>query len=111
MTKLTKHGGAEQQIIKEFVPHDPGHIRSAGRLIVRATNYGSHLDKFDGFFDTMAADALTFEPPIELDRGDVEIVQYGGERYKGTFGMEVSIPAGHVIPLEYTRQQAAEQTL
>jgi hypothetical protein len=111
MTKLPKFERSEQQIVKEFVPRNPEDMRSAGKLIIRASNYGSSLDKFDGFFDTMAADALTFEPPIELDREDVEIVQYGGDRYKRTFGMEVSIPEGHVIPEEYRRLQSATLTL
>lgn len=111
IAKLPKFERSEQKIVKEFVPSNPEDVRSAGRLVIRASNYGAGLDKFDGFFDTLAADALTFEPPIEIDREDAEVVQYGGERYKRTFGLEVSIPEGHVIPEEYVRLRSPEPTL
>ncbi len=111
MVKLPKHESPEQHLVKEFVPNDAAKERTAGRLIIRSTNYGSKLSKFDGLFNVMAADALTCEPPIELERDDVGIVQYGGARFKRTFGMEVSIPEGHVVPQEYTRVQEAEYTL
>ena len=111
MTKLTKHPRSELRLVREFAPVDPSDARSAGRLTMRATNYGSPLDRFDKFFDVMAADMLTFEPPIELDREDPEIVQYGGERIKRTFGLEVTIPAGHIVPDTYVRIQSPEKTL
>jgi hypothetical protein len=108
--KLPKFERSQQKIVKEFVPHEQSVALSAGRLVVRAENYGSSLTKFDELFDVMAADALTFEPPIELDREDVEVVHYAGERYSGTFGLEVSIPEGHTIPADYTRTQQLELT-
>lgn len=110
MVKLAKYESSVQHIVKEFVPRDPEVERSAGRLIVRAENYASSLAKFDEFFKIMAADMLTFEPPIELDREDVEIVQYGGERYRHTFGMEVTIPEGHAVPENYSRLCMTEPT-
>ena len=110
MVKLPKFEHSEQQIVKEFVPIDRSVALSTGRLVVRANNYGSSLAKFDELFDVMAADALTFEPPIELDREDVEVVHYGGERYAKTFGLEVTIPEGHVIPADYMRIQQTELT-
>jgi hypothetical protein len=110
VVKLPKFERAEQILVKEFVPIDRELAVSAGRLVLRARNYGSRLDKFDKLFDTMAKDALTFEPPIELDREDVEVVHYGGSRYAGTFGLEVDIPEGHVIPSEYARIRETELT-
>ena len=111
MTKLPKYERSEQKIIKEFWPRNEELETTAGRLIVRATNYGSSLAKFDEFFDIMVADALTFVPPIELHREDVEIVHYAGDSYRHTFGMEVSISQGHVVPEEYTRISCTERTL
>ena len=108
--KLSKFERAEQQIVREFVPRDRDDVLSAGRVVVRANNYGSSLAKFDELFDVMAADMLTFQPPIELDREDVEVKHYAGERYSGTFGLEVSIPGGHVVPTEYVRTLEAELT-
>jgi len=108
MVKLPKHERAQQTIIKEFAPLDYNVGLSAGRLVVRASNYGSDLAKFDELFDVMAADGLTFEPPIELDREDVEVVHYGGTRYANTFGLEISIPEGHVIPNAYVRIEKPE---
>lgn len=110
MVKLLKFERAEQQIIREFVPKDPSVALSAGRLIVRANNYGCSLKKFDELFHVMADDAATFEPPIELDREDVEVVHYGGERYSKTFGLEVNIPQGHIISPEYIRMAQTELT-
>jgi hypothetical protein len=73
--KLPKYNNSsEQQIIREFVPTDPERARSAGRVIVRASNYG-------------------------------------GISYKKTYGLEVSIPEGHVIPEEYARRAQVEYTL
>ncbi len=111
MVKLPKFNSSEQKIIKEFVPSDYDAALSAGRIIVRADNYGSTLAKFDQLFDIMAADMLTYEPPIELDREDVEVVHYGGRHYARTFGLEVPIPEGHVVPAEYVRMSTIELTL
>ena len=91
MVKLPKFEQSEKQIVKEFVPRDRSIALSTGRLIVRADNYGSSLAKFDELFEVMAADALTFEPPIELGREDVEVVHYAGDKYARTFGLEVTI--------------------
>lgn len=108
IVKLPKHERSEQQIIKEFYPRDREEALSTGRMIIRANNYGSSLVKFDEMYEIMAADALTFEPPIELDREDVEVVHYAGERYKRTFGLEVSIPQGHTIPADYSKIRQPE---
>ena len=110
MVKLPKFEHVEQQIIKEFVPRDRSVALSAGQLVVRADNYGSSLTKFDELFEVMASDALTFEPPIELDREDVQVVHYGGERYAKTFGLEVTIPEGHVVLADYARMHRVELT-
>jgi hypothetical protein len=32
---------------------------------------------------------------------DPEVIQYGGRRYKGTFGLEVIVPQGTAVPDEY----------
>lgn len=111
MVKLPKHKSSEQLIIREFAPGDRDTALRAGRIIVRADNYGSSLAKFDELFDIMSTDMLTFQPPIELDREDVEVVHYAGRRYAHTFGLEVSIPEGHVVPAEYVRVPTVESTL
>jgi hypothetical protein len=110
MVKLAKFESREQQIVKEFVPKDHDIALSAGRIIVRANNYGSSLAKFDELFDVMAADALAFEPPIELDRDDVQVTHYAGERYAGTFGLEATILEGHIVSGEYSRMHQVELT-
>lgn len=110
MTALPKFEHAQQKILKEFAPNNPDVALSAGRLIVRTYNYGSSLAKFDELFDVVAADAMTFVPPIELSREEVEVAHYAGERYARTFGLEVSIPEGHSIPAEYSRIQQTEPT-
>jgi hypothetical protein len=109
--KLPKYQRAKQSMVKEFWARDPENVRSTGRVIIRANNYGSSLAKFDELFDTLQQDMLQFEPPIALDREDVEIVKYGGYSYKNTFGIEVTIPEGHVLPEEYRRIPNTEALL
>jgi|GEM_PF-7047165 len=109
MNTLHKFERREQRPIKEFAPRDRSVALSAGGLIVRA-NDGSSLAQFDEMFAVMAADGLTFEPPLQLDRGDVEVVRYGGERYAKTFGLEVTIPEGYAIPADYVRIDQVELT-
>ena len=99
-----------QLLVKEFAPRDSDIEKSAGRLIVRSYRYGCSPALVDELCDAMQADAATFEPPIELSRSDVEIVHYGGDMYKGTFGAEVTIPEGHIVPDTYTRIAAPERT-
>ena len=111
MNKLPKSFGSELHIVKEFARTPREDAGGPGRMIVRATNYGSHLDRFDKLFAIMAADAATCEPPIELDRNDAEVVHYGGERYAHTFGLEVQIPGGYIVPEDYTRIDRVEPTL
>lgn len=110
MVDLLKHERAELNIVREFWPRNPEEAKSGGRLIIRATNYGSSLDRFDTFYELLSQEAASFEPPIEIGRDDVEIVQYGGVRYKGTFGLETSIPDGHVVSDSYTRVARSELT-
>ena len=56
--KLPKDQRTKQEIIKEFWRSDPEDPRSMGRVIIRATNYGSSLDKFDELFGVLQADML-----------------------------------------------------
>ncbi len=106
--KLPKYESSLITPIKEFAPLDMSDPCSAGSVIVRFANYGSGLDMFDRSFTAMQADMATFEPPIELDREDTKVVQYDGECYRGTFGLEVAIPAGHVVPEQYRRVDQLE---
>ncbi len=98
-------------LVKEFVPREPDAEMSSGRLAVRSYQATCTPALVDGLFTAMQADAATFEPPITLERSDVEIVKYGGDTHRGTFGAEVTIPAGHIIPDTYTRIAATEKTL
>lgn len=107
---LPKIQSAEQKIVREFAPYDDSD-RSRGKLIIRADNYGSSLAKFDQLYGLMHEDALTFEPPLQLDRDSVEVVHYAGERYAHTFGLEVAIPEGHQVADSYTRISQIEKTL
>jgi hypothetical protein len=111
MAELSTHEAAPLEIIKEFIPQSGALEQAAGRLIVRAARYGGRLIVLDELFATMEADVLRCDPPIELQRSDVEVVQYGGDRYAHTFGLEAPIPEGHRIPPDYTRRDIAEPLL
>jgi hypothetical protein len=47
----------------------------------------------------------------ELADGDIEIKQYGGERYKRTFGIEFIAPRDRPIPDTYQPIAQLEKTL
>lgn len=110
---IRKNESSPQKIIREFCPYlgPSTSIGYAGRLIVRAENYGNRLSKFDELFAVMAADALQFEPPLQLDREDVEVVHYAGSMYKRTFGLEVNIPKGVIVSNKYTQVSQQESLL
>ena len=40
-----------------------------GTVNVWTDNYGSRLDKFDGMFDLLVQDGLSFVPPLEITTG------------------------------------------
>jgi hypothetical protein len=103
MTKLPKHRSAEIRIEKEFVPIDPQRAKSAGRMIVRSSNYGESLKYLDQLYEVMLSDALRIEPPIELAREDVSVIHFAGERYARTFGIGIAIPERFVVPDDYIR--------
>lgn len=102
------HETAKPVIIKEFAPRDKEAALSAGRLIVRETSYGSSMDKLMRFTDILIADAAAFEPPLTLTPADVEVVEYAGERYARTFGVEANVPEGHRVAADYSRLQHVE---
>jgi hypothetical protein len=56
--------------------------KDAAIAVVRENSYGSSLVKFDRFFDALKE---TFP---SATRDTVKVVQYGGDRIKGTFGLE-----------------------
>jgi hypothetical protein len=73
--------------------------------VVREDSYGSSLTKFDRLFETLQE---TFP---DADRDSVKVVHYGGNRIKGTFGLEWEVyydvyeaPSGWnvISELEYT---------
>lgn len=68
------------QIIKEFRPAtDDG---GSAIAVIRSNTYGSSLEKFQRFFE------IAKETFPKLEPRDIKITQYGGERYKRTFGIE-----------------------
>jgi hypothetical protein len=80
-------------MIKEF-------CKSNSIAIIRNNHYGNGMDVFEGLY----LEALKDFP--KLKRSDVRIVQYAGERYARTFGIEfpaTSAPATYerIEQLEY----------
>lgn len=87
-------------IIKEFVRTTTGVI-----IILRTRTYGSSLQYLNGLYRV----ALRSFPGIEQQ--NVNVIQYGGERYKRTFGIEFFVPPGTEIPADYEERDNAEVEL
>lgn len=64
------------------------------RIIIRTNCYTSMFSHF-----VMLKSVLDTDFP-DID-ADPEVIQYGGRRYKGTFGLEVIVPQGTAVPDEY----------
>jgi hypothetical protein len=96
------------KVIKEFVVRAGIAESGGGTLVVRDDHYGSMLAKFDRLFEVIASDALGFEPPLVISRDQAEIVKYGGRSYAQTFGIEVRVPAGHLVSQAYKRRAFLE---
>jgi len=84
-------------IIKEFCQATSERVH----IVIRENSYGSDLDKFDRLFEVAIQDFPS------LNRSDVKVVHYGGERYAKTFGIEFvaeKAPDGYkeINQLEYT---------
>ena len=82
-----------QGVIREFVPYDPERALSAGKLVVRANNSSRGLSNLDRLFDVLQADALMIEPPIEVSRKDVQVVQFGESAllHGRSYGLELNL--------------------
>lgn len=84
-----------------------------GRLIVRTNTYASSMGAFEQIAGVLVEDALQFEPPVEIDPHAIDVEHYAGQRYKSTYGFEVSLPSelGIVVPVDYGRVSQPEYTL
>lgn len=81
-------------IIKEYCKLRAHLMDQPIRFILRREDYSHRLNKIIELYDEARRDF----PNLPL--ADVEIVQYGGRRYRRTFGIEFTldtpIPAGYV---------------
>ncbi len=84
------------KFIKEYA-------KSAKRCIIRTDCHGSKLS----FFDELWVVAKSDFP--ELTREEVDVVHYGGKRYKGTFGIEFKFTG--TPPNDYVHVEQVELTL
>ncbi len=90
------------EIIKEvFINSQHKNVR----FIIRTNTYSNSLF----YFNTLFEEAKKDFPDIKPD--DVEIIHYGGRRYKGTFGIEWSESITIKRPKEYREISNTEYTL
>lgn len=87
------------RVIKEYVE-----LRDGYRFILREDNYDKRLSKFQNLFEVAWYDFPNLKPD------QVEIVQYGGERYKRTMGIEFTVQVD-TIPEGYEKRPQVELTL
>ncbi len=74
------------------------------KIIIRSNCYCSLFS----YFEELKAELDKDFPDNTLDP---EIVQYGGIRYKRTFGIEVTLSIKDIIPKEYGEISKPEYTL
>jgi hypothetical protein len=86
---------------------DSGELRKDSAIaVVRENTYGSSLVKFDRLFETLQE---TFPGAT---RDSVNVVHYGGNRIKGTFGLEWTVFYDiHEAPKGWTAISELECTL
>jgi hypothetical protein len=73
--------------------------------VIRTNSYGSQLS----FIRHLAAIAIAEFPTLTEDQ--VEIVRYGGQRYKGTFGIEFTCPVDYtIVPIGWREISQLEYT-
>lgn len=80
-------------IIKEY-------CKQSNTVVIRRDDYAHSLKAIN----ELIAIALSDFPTIDIDRDweEIKIVQYGGKRYKRTFGIEFISPTA-IATLEYKR--------
>lgn len=93
-----KNSMARDGIIREFA-------EVSQRVIIRSNRYGSTLSYFNELLTVAEADFGTLDPT------QVEVVHYGGDRYKRTFGLEFNVAKDTFIPEHYGRQLYPEYKL
>jgi len=74
-------------------------------VVLRTDTYVSLLTHFDKLFAQAKKDFPT------LERDAIRIVQFGGERYRYTFGIEFNLPESAKIPKGYSELKKLEYTL
>lgn len=84
------------EIIKEYVKQTHGQFH----CILRSRTYTSSLDYFLMLFKEATKDFK------DLRESQVEVIQYGGRHYKGTFGIEFK--STEKPPKEYEKRKAVE---
>lgn len=89
------------EIIKEKYIHSD---YKTIRIIIRTNCYVSMFSHFV----MLKAELDKDFPGIEFDP---DIKHYGGRHYKGTFGLEFTLPAGTSVPREYKKIRNVEYTL
>lgn len=83
------------QIIKEVCTIDKNQ-----KCVIRNNTYGSSLELLNSLFQKAKEDFP------KLEENEVNVVQYGGQRYKGTFGIEFDAP--DKVPDSYQNIQNLE---
>ena len=73
--------------------------------VIRTDTYGSSLEFFIDLYNVAKEDFP------KLSEKDVQIVQYGGRHYRGTFGIEFCMSEGTKIPDSYQEYSFLEQRL
>ena len=72
--------------------------------VIRFPHYGSYLNQF-----IEAANIAKADFPYLTD-ADIKVVHYGGDRYKGTFGIEFNLPDMESAPEGYSEIHQLELT-
>ncbi len=80
--------------------------KSTTVIIIRSDCYCSSYEHVEMLRDELRKD---FDSPIQ--NSSIKIVIYGGRRYKGTLGIEATLPHLREIPDKYIRVKSLEYVL
>lgn len=76
------------------------------KIIIRTDLYTKSFDHI-----LMLKEQLETDFPGLINDSELDIVVYGGERYKGTYGLEIDIPINTKMPKDYNEVKTVEYLL
>lgn len=84
-----------------------------GEVLVRTETYASSMQAFEELSGLLIAEALEFEPPVQIDPSSVSALHFGGASIRGMYGFKAILPSGLgiIVPSTFNRISQHEREL